>query len=503
MDKTHFLLRSLSPPQLKMLKDYLHYFSVRKDPETQLLKLADIIIQSGDEVPSLEDCSRMIYGTMNYNGIQKLKSRLRKKIENLLLLDTGTEKRDKGLDELDKYIILVRRKVTLFHVLLLSKTDSSRFLDAEMEEIIRISKKYELYSILIEQLKYKKWMVGLKEGEKEMNALSTDIKFYQKCEETLNKAVDCYYKAVIRTSHNTKSDRLGLQRFLKQSIRELGNENEAMGSAVVTYYSKQLEAMYYDSLHKISYSRQAAMEMLYIIKNNKSVFRKQRLAIAYIYLSNCDIRAGEYENAIQNASSARKYCLKNSVNYYGSVDYEFLARFYLSDLTGSQRLSHELLRSVKKEVGDFFFAKYLFYQASVYFALGRYKDTLRQLNFKMQLSKDKQGWDMSIRILKIQTTVEMSNLDDASAQVAALIKHAERAFLNGTLKPREKLILRTLRMLEHDGFSGLRIRQKLFKSYELLRNNVNYCWEPLSSELIPFESWLASHYNLGKTRRKD
>jgi len=501
MNKIHYLLSRLSSPQLKMFRDYLHYFSVRKDPDTQLMRLADLLLQSQEEVPSLEDCSRVIYGSMNYNGIQKLKSRLQKKVENLMLMDTGTEKRDTGLDELDKYIIIIRRKVALFHILLLSGTDSSSFLTSEMEDIIRLSKKYELYSILVEQLKYKKWMLGLREGEKVLIEIGKQIAFYQRCDEALAKAVDCYYLAVIRNVHHSKSNQESLQKFLKKNIAFLQGEIKVTGSAMVQYYTKQLEAMYYDGLNKVERAQEAAIEMLKIIQGNKSVYRKQRLAIAYIYLSNCDIRMGIYDQAIAYAISAKKLCARNSVNYYASIDYEFLARLYDGDWTHCQRLSQELLRSVKKEIGDFSFAKYLFYQASVYYMNHKYKEALRLLNYKLQLSKDKQGWDVSIRILKIQTLVDMGMLDEASTQVLGLLKHVERSFFETEMKPREKLILKTLRLLEHEGFSGQRVKTKLEKSLELLRQNENYKWEPLSSELYPFENWLMARFRFLKLQK--
>jgi tetratricopeptide (TPR) repeat protein len=502
MEKIHFLLRNLSKAQVKMLKDYLHYFSIRKDPDTQLMKLAEIVLSSGDEVPSIEDCSQLIYGKMNYNGIQKLKSRLQKKIENLLLLDMGTEKRDKDLDEGEKFVIIIRRKVALFHILLLYQGENSRYLKTEMDEIIRLSKKYELYSVLIEQLKYKKWIMGFKEGEMVMRDLNKEIDFYQRCDQALNKAVDCYYQAVIKGVHSPMFDKQELQNFLGTSIVGLKNEVAFTKSALVSYYTKLLEVMYYTNDEETAMVRKTSLEVLDICRKNKSVFRRQRLAMAYLYLVQCDIDAGEYAKAVEYAISAKKYSLKNAGNYNASIDFEFHARFYQSDLQNSQRLSQELLRSVKPDPSDFLFAKYLYYQACVYYAQKKYKEALRVLNLKLKISKDRQGWDMSIRILKIQAFVELGRLDEASAHVAALLKHAERSFVDEELKPRERLILRTFRMLEHEGFSGSRVKAKIEKSYNLLCNHKQYRWKPLSSELIPIEKWIASRYKPAKQQLK-
>jgi hypothetical protein len=178
------------------------------------------------------------------------------------------------------------------------------------------------------------------------------------------------------------------------------------------------------------------------------------------------------------------------------VEYEFLARFYDEDLERSKSLSQILLKSAKNEMGDFRYAKYLFYQANVLCMQKKFKEANRVLNYKLQLSKDKQGWDLSIRILKIRILVELDRYDEASSQVSSLLKHVERSFSKDELKPREKLIIKTLRMLEHEGFSSIRILPKIEKACVHLSDHSIYPWEPISSELIPFEKWLSDKYKL-------
>jgi tetratricopeptide (TPR) repeat protein len=464
------------------------------------MKLAEILLLNGDEVPGVKECSLLIYGKMNYNGIQKLKSRLQKKVENLLLLDSGTEKREIGQDELDRYGIVIRRKTALFQILL-SKTGSSLLLRTEIDEIIRLSKKYENYSTLVELLKFKKWMSGFREGEKIIWEINREILFYQRCNDALNKATDCYYLGVIRSDFTSKADKRSFQSFLRESIAELKEECLVTQSPIVSYYTKQLEIMFFESQGNAMETRNVCEELLQIVSGNKSVFRKTRVAIVYDYMASCDIRLDDFEEAINHAILAQKHFIKNTANYYTALEHEFYARFYQSDLSGSQKLNQLLLRSVKKETGDFRSAKYLFYQANVLFALGKHKEAHSLLNFKLQLSKDKQGWDLSIRILKIQALIEMNRFDEASLQVASLIKHAERSFVAEEIKPREKLIIRTLRLLDHEGFSGSRILPKLSRFGQLFAANKNYHWEPLSSELIPFEKWLQARYKPGSRRQ--
>jgi hypothetical protein len=416
-------------------------------------------------------------------------------VENLLLLDSGTEKREIGQDELDRYVVLIRRKVALFHILL-SKTGNSALLVSEMEEIIRLSKKYELYSSLIEQLKFKKWLRSIREGEKVLYELNKEIEFYVRCNNALNKATDCYYIAMIRSNFKSSADKRLFQKFLRESIALLKEECKVTGSAIVSYYTKQLELMYHESLDNVKVTHDVCIELLKIVTTNKSVFRKQRVAIVYDHLASCDIRLGDFDLAVKNSLAAQKNFIRYSANYYTSVEYEFLARFYDEDLERSKSLSQILLKSAKNEMGDFRYAKYLFYQANVLCMQKKFKEANRVLNYKLQLSKDKQGWDLSIRILKIRILVELDRYDEASSQVSSLLKHVERSFSKDELKPREKLIIKTLRMLEHEGFSSIRILPKIEKACVHLSDHSIYPWEPISSELIPFEKWLSDKYKL-------
>jgi tetratricopeptide (TPR) repeat protein len=499
MEKLHFLIHSLSEPQKKILKVHLKYLGNRKGQDTQSLRLAEMLMKSADDVPSIEECSRQIYGSMNYGAIQKAKSRLVNKIKSLLVFDAGMEKRGDDEENLDRHGILIRWKTTLFHILL-AKTGNSPLLLNILDEIIRLAKEYEVYSSLVEMLNFKKWMIGYRNGETVWTEMTEQVDFYKRCNDALMKAVDCYYLGVIRADFTDKANKRSYQYFLRDSIAELNEEYQATQSPIVAYYAKHLEIMYYESGNNIETTREVSLEMLRIIKENKSVHRRLRVANIYCKLASCDIRLENYDQAVENALEARKYFIKNTSNFYTAIDFEFLAHFYQHNFDKSKALCLLLLKSTQKEMGDFRYAKYLFYQANVYFMQAKFKEALAVLNFKLELSKDRQGWDLSIRLLKIQALIELDRTDEASTHADSLLKQAGRARVQENLTARSKLIVRILRMLNHEGFSGSRVRAKLEQYYKMLAFNATYSWEPLSSELIPFDRWLATHYRINRKR---
>jgi len=494
MEKLHFLIQTLTKPQRKILKVHLKYLSVRKDADTQMMKLADILMTCGSTVPTIEECSLMIYGKMNYLAVQKIKSRLFQRVKALLVFDVGLEKRGADKEDLERYGVTIRWETTLFQILY-NRTGNNPVLRSTMNEIIRLCKEYESYPTLIEILNYKKWL-GYREGEKKMNELNVEVNYYKRCNDTLTKAKDFYLLSIVRSTFTTKEDLESFRKFLRDAIAELNLEAAELKSAFIQYYIKHLEIIYYEAAKDFAVTRDICLELTHIVKDNRSIFSKPRLAIVYGSIAACDLRLGDYELAIDNAVIAQKYCMHNTENYYAAVEYEFVARFYQREIEKCKGVCATLIRSVKKEVGNFRYAKYLFFQANVFYLQNRFKEALSLLSFKLELSRDKLGWDISIRILRILLLLELGRMDEASTQFESLSKHASRSSSEEALRPRDKLILRTLRMLNHDGFSGSRIRLKLASNYELLTQDSAYSWEPLSSEMIPFDSWLASRYKL-------
>jgi hypothetical protein len=493
MERIYTLLHHLSKPQIKILKVLLRYLPVRKDPDTRLLQLTDFLLNS-NEVPSLEICSEAIYGKLNYQTFQKLKSRLQSKIFSTLLLDPAFENKESNKDDLDRQVINIRRKVALYHVLSLGLSDKIDF-SKEMEEIIRLAKKYEQFPILCEQLRYKKLIKGFREGKKEFYAIDGELQFYKRCNNALEKATDCYHLTLMNTGFTSNADKKNYQSFLRDNIAELNEECAVLKSPLISYYSKNLEAMYYESAGNIGVTRSVFYQLLTIVLENKSVFRRDRVGTAYSQLAGCDLSLGRYEDSLKNAIWAQKYFIKNSYNYFVAMEHQFLASFYQADLNKSRALSSLLLKGGEKELGAFKYAKYLFYQANVLFAQRKFKEALHILTMKLEIGKDKVGWGFNVRVLSVQALVELNRMEDAARSVAGLVKQE-------ALKPRDKTIFRIMQMLKRQGFDGARIRQKLQCEIAFLSHNKDCKWEPMLSELIPFDKWLASYYKISVKKSK-
>ena len=123
---------------------------------------------------------------------------------------------------------------------------------------------------------------------------------------------------------------------------------------------------------------------------------------------------------------------------------------------------------------------------------------------KLELSQDKMGWDIGVRVLAILSLVEKEAFDEASLYVHSLKKQIQRlsnlsADKSGAspVSERNRLISKFLQLLDSKGF---RFEQLTDKAHEILEKlhsaDKPHRWEILSPELIPFHEWAGSKFKV-------
>jgi tetratricopeptide (TPR) repeat protein len=104
---------------------------------------------------------------------------------------------------------------------------------------------------------------------------------------------------------SSKPDKINALLDLKKNIDNTKVGFENTHSPMVLYYLKNLEMAYYQMLEDYRQARSVCLELLNIVRNNKSVYRKQRIGVVYINLSQCEYYMGEFNNAVQCAREAQ------------------------------------------------------------------------------------------------------------------------------------------------------------------------------------------------------
>lgn len=497
MEALHSLIHKLSPAELQVVNNYLNCFASRvTDSDTKAAELFNYLVKKKEQAPDVEQCSRVIYGKPNAASMKMLKCRLKNKILDALTTDVNNERREQ-LDEADRVGVNLRRKFAQFLQLILS-VGFEQIAKELLDEIILLAKQYENYSVLSDALKYKKWFGGLAQGETKFFELNKDISLAERSLAAVAKATDNYFHLMIKHSFSTEVDVKDILKFLKPAIAELRKDYDDTKSEVVNHYSKFLEIEYYSLLDNYSKSRSICLDLLNIVRNNKAVYRKQRVGIAYSNLSLIELHLGNYANALETAVLAQKHFLSKSANFIIAKHHEFYALFYSKQYDDALRVSEELLKGDPKELGDFRYSKYCYLNACAHFAKKDYKAALAILNRKLDLSDDKAGWDMGVRVLHILSLIELGKHDEASLSVHSFYKQTARLSQKKDMNVRYKLISKFLQLLEAKGFVYKQLNGKATAIVqELSSTEKPVCWELLSAELIPFHHWAAEKMNIG------
>lgn len=493
MEELHALLHSLSRAQLRLLRNYLTCFSSRGETDAKTLQLMEILLR--EVIPTVEECSREIYDVGTDSRILKLKSRFKSKVLDALLLDINLEKKT-VLDRSELVPLKLRKKIAQM-VYLYHKIGAKPIVKQLIDEVIYQAKQFEYYEGLIEALKLKKYFKGFRIGEKEFNAINKELRFYEACIKAVDKALDYYYLKIMKTDFKGNVNEKFVQKLLRDYITDLKKDYEYTLSATVGFYLKFLEQSYFENSKDYNAARDACVEQLAIVNNNVSVYRKRRVGIIYDNIAQYDILIGDYEKAINNTVAAQKHFIKKSVNFYVSKEIEFQALFHSEKYQRAKTASAILINTVASLPGDFRYAKFRFFRANVLFMLMEIKEALKLLSEKQELSKDKAGWDIAIRILTILCHIELENFDLASQLIDGLRKHIDRQGKVAEIRERDKLIARALQLISKRGFAQGQVSEKELELLRLLASNdKRYKWEALTPEIIPFHQWAIKKYRI-------
>ncbi len=493
------LVKSLDKQELGVLKTYLTAFSGRKEGGTITLKLLDLLL-STKEILSDDDCSKTLYGKPKDNRFEKLKSRLKSKVLDSLINDINID-RYNDWEDIDLIAIKVRKRLTEYFILNFSRP-SEPTLRQLLDEILLTSKKYEIYSVLIEALKQKKYNDESKKGEKYFDKLNKEIDHYNECLEGTRLANDLYYKISLKQNFSTTIEKEKFIHFLINSIEILKEKNKKISSPYVEYYLLNIEANYYIFLEDYSKAIRKCQLLEVLIKSNVSVYRKQRIGSNLFRLNQCEIYLGNYKKSIEYAKSSQKYFPANSVNYLNSKEVEFYSLFYNCDLLNSIEVSSFLTNGINDFAGKFRISKYSYFHANVLFVQGKFHETLKTLRENNSISEDKTGWDLGLRVLIILSYVELDKLDLVENALDALRKRHERSEdRDKPIRARDKIIYRILNTLVANSYNFENTMIDEAENIRLLKStDKEYRWEHFSHELVKFHEWMDKKAMNGKSR---
>ena len=176
--------------------------------ENQSLKLLLLLQKDKAKKLNTEKLIEKLY-PQNANGakaFRMLKERLKFKIFEYLTLDINIENKLE-LEELELVSIQLRKKMSQFYFLSISKSNSP-FADELLDDIINKAKEFEAFQILTEALYIKKYRSAYNAGEKEYNRYSYEIEKYEESLKSIHIASDVFFKMYLIQHRNANPEKL-------------------------------------------------------------------------------------------------------------------------------------------------------------------------------------------------------------------------------------------------------------------------------------------------------
>lgn len=498
MKSLYQLVCSLTSSEKDVVKKYLHCFSGQQSKSTFLTEqLFDYLLKQKD-VPSEKNSCIAIYGTFRKKDalFEKLKQRLKNKLLEAICLDLNNHKND-FLDEIDYVSLRIKKKSSQARFLFYAKS-ALDITYSLLDELIADCKKYEFYAPLTEHLKFKLYRYGFKE-KKIFKELCTEIERYEECDAAVYKANNYHYQLIYLSEHTAKNNPKKILDFLIDAISDLQNAFKKTRSVTVYYYLKYLEVNYFMARRDYIQARRICLDLIKLVRQEPAVKRRRRIGIAYDYFSRCEFYLGNYEQSAEYAKTAQGNFVFFSHNYSVALEQEFYALFFMKKYSAAIEIADKMIHcTTKEELGGFRYEKYNYLLSNAYFSAGRFIEALHLLKKQKELSKDKSGWEIGIRTLRIMTFIELGSMDEASKAIYRLKDFLTYLNKKDPASIRDKSILHLLLIAERKGFLFHLLNGTAFDHLSTLSSSDEATrWEPFTHELIPFHEWFA-----GKMKHK-
>ncbi len=459
------------------------------------LQLFEFIITQKKNI-NRHDVSRVLYNTSPDTRINKLISRLSDKIQEFVTSDIFLAKNDR-LNERSLLRIGVRKKVLRFTTVGLLNGYSDAFAIL-LENCIQDAIKAEYYMPLIELYSMKNQFAILNNNVKESNFCTQEIIYYKKCYDIQEKIVNVYNELAKDDNKGVPKSQTKKIRYLRKVINEINKKRKY----IVSDYSKYMYSIIQLEYFYVNGNFHGAKKFLNQVNLD---LKLSRLGSANLNvptrivneLGICEVYLGNYKQAIKLYEKALELLRgKNRLNYYISLQGLFHAVFYNREFLRAETILMECLSDQYIDLKNFRTSKPNYFQACIHFKNGEYKKALSIVNKPMVLSKDKNGYDIAIRILRIKCLIELNRFDEAATHIENLRKHVSRNSKKTYTTERDQLITRVLILMQKRGFTGKQNKTESELMKKLSDPTGKFKWMPMTPELIRFHEWYAEKNNL-------
>tara|TARA_R110002096_G_scaffold378222_7_gene572130 strand:- start:6495 stop:8078 length:1584 start_codon:yes stop_codon:yes gene_type:complete len=363
------------------------------------------------------------------------------------------------------------------------------------DTIIKSTKSFELYDELIEALLLKQSIILSIKGRKSFDLINQQIDFYHLCRDLLQKTKNVYriYSVDVYTK-GIKADKL---KFLEENMKIVQAYFQQTKSANILSQYYLLEMEYYYLVDNIEAEEITGLRLLDLMQNNKAVFSKPRISYVYNSLSNTMYSSLNFDKCYTYIAESLKWSeSKLNINYVIACEQQINSLFYLNDYDKASGILNQVIDLPLLKKYPYHNSKVYYQQAMNHFAMMQYNDSKKLLSMLNEIEKDKEGWNIWVRIMRILCSVEIEKYNLLDYDLENLRKYFDRVEKINQVRKRDRMILSFLTDLNRNHFNYKEVAIKKADTLQKLKStHKDYKWDPKSPEMILFHDWFEAKLN--------
>jgi hypothetical protein len=482
MKALYSLLRNFTALEISLIRSSLKGPAL--EGQSKYLQLFNFLVES-EKLPSRRQASAVLYNAAPDTRITKVTVRLEERIQEIVMGNKflrGTDRVSDGL--LNRTEI---RKQNNYIALLIGLVSNHTTVKLYLDRTIKSAEREYTYTSLLDLLLMRRSFESMNSVRYEY--YTQRINYYRKCFDAEEIVRRYYFAKVWFNAYTSDISTKRKVNFLQKALKEIRPHEKFIISPrfKIVVARLRIDFLQYSGDFKTAISQAALAK-----KHAKLI---PGGGIAYIGRLDCEIAVcyaflGKFEIARQYLAKGLPILKRTETyNYSITLPAAFQIAFYSGQLEHAQKISDEL-RTVENFWGrDIRFTSYVLFNSCIAFKRNEFSKVLSNLGKTSFLNSDKAGYDLTIRILRIQSLLMLKKVDEASFAIHALRKHVSRYSKKFHLSPRYKLAVKIFLQAERRGFTGAAKKTELDLVEKLRAKKGEYAWQPFTSELIRFHEW--------------
>jgi len=421
----------------------------------------------------------------NDNSFNKLIRRTMDRLQESIILDVNIRRKDAYSEVFRKKYFL--RKQLIQVQILIDRGLTERPLII-VNNVIRYAKKFELYDESIEAYIYKQQILRITGRSEFYEMIDNKINHYEKCKVKLKYTKDVFRLFLAR---NTKKAKYTFGKSFSNKLKLIFKYYQETNSDNILSYYLLLKIEEYsvrkDTIGELSYIHQ----LIKLLNKSPVLYSSARIAYLKINVTIIELSSFRFDIALNEINDAIDIMGESrNLNYVIANSLKVSALFY--------NYKYEKVRiEIESIEKNYILSKYAYHAAKIqyqkamnYFALGMFEEVKTILYNLNDIEKDKEGWHLWMRIMRIICSIELLKLNLIDYDVESFRKFIERLSKNVDIKKREQLIMKIIVELDRCDYDFDLVATKRAKELNLLRsNNPKVRWDPSSPEMILFHDW--------------